>query len=391
MPEPQPRFQPVAPPPIEPPVRMIHVVEEEVLKDLQTVKAKGVDIYNGKEVSLEFIHGDDEIALADYVFLNGAFHLVRAYEKDVVWPREFSEPTAQAGDNISAADDDTSAQPPESPPPPSIPPARPVKTELTYPDASAHRYSEALNQYEYLQRQIRQAQYNIEQAQLTGQSASQDEQTRRLEIGQRNLERLLQQFPALTDLSRDTFPPVNLATAEGRERARKVIMDSDLASVEKGKRVVVLHKADASVETRHPALTPITAKTASRPPMRMALTDLRDAQRDVQHLNNQGLLAQFGNSEQRHNNLLRLQSTRRTLELLLKRFPILPGVAQQEQKNLLGLIYSVIESSRKLEQGTNSNFLSRFWNQAALREESSKMTRGLKLIDQFIATHPGFI
>lgn len=330
-----------------------------VLEDIQRLQTKGVDV-RGKEVTVEFQYGDNDVALADYRFVDGVYYLSKVYDPGVHWPEEVREAGASSS-------------------------GRP-------PDDGSGRRRETLNQYERLRQQIENAQYSVEQAKLTDQPEVVEDQQRRLDIGRRNLKRLLREHPELATLPRPVeFPSINLATAEGRERGRQLVMESNIPTVEKGKRVVLMHTADAAVEIRHPGLRALpTARPIVRPPMRTAFEDLRLAQRDLQRMNNQGLFAQFGNSEARHNNLLRLQSTRRTLELLLKRFPTLPGVAAQDQKDVLGLIYSVIQASKKLEQGSQANFLSRFWNQQALRDESTKIIRGLKHIDQFIATHPGF-
>lgn len=378
-------------------IPMLEVPRGDVLKDLKSLKDKNVDVYSGV-VTVEYVYGDDELALADYAFSDGAFRLVKAYERNVVWPREINEASAHdEGAPPPAAPPAPPEPPPVAPPPappaaPPAPPTPPGPTRPKSPDVGAVKRWEVLNQYDRLQQQIEQAGYNVEQAKLTGQPLVAEEQQKRLEIGRKNLARLLKESPELAALPQlAETPPINLATATGRELARELVMESDLSNVEKGKRVVVLHKADAAVETRHPVRDLPSNKAVVRPPMRMAFEDLREAQRDVQRLNNQGLFAQFGNVEGRHNNLLRLQSTRRTLELLLRRFPILPGVEAQEQKDLLGLIYGVIEASRKLEQGTTANAFSRYWNQRALRDESTKIIRGLKQIDQFIAAHPGFI
>lgn len=354
---------------------VITVTPAQVLEDIQSLRTKGVEVH-GQEVSVEFVHGDNDIALADYRYVDGTYHLVRGYDAGVRWP----ETIIEAGESSPAA---ATAEPPAA------------AVQRPAPDLRSVERWEHINQYYRLAAQIESAQENIEQARLTGQVELMAEQQKRLEIGRRSLQQFTARYPDLAGLPRQAEsrrPPVNLRTAEGRERGRELVMSSSLPAVEKGMRVVATHKADAAAEFRQsaPESRPI-GRVVVRPPMRTAFEDLRQAQQDIQKLNNQGVFSQLLHMESRHNQLLRLESTRRTLELLLKRFPILPGVDPTEQKQLLSVVYRIIQASKQLEQGTRANFLSRLWNQQTLRAEGKKITSGLEYIDRFLTKHPGFV
>lgn len=394
-------------------VVLVVVPEGVVRADIKNLAVKGVPVHD-EVVTVEYSFGDNDMALADYTYADGVYRLVKKYDANVHWPETVAEAGGRPLQLPSERADQTkhgvpflvktptrgpSEFPPlppittVSPPPPvevpPIPPPPPSPVER--PAFETQREWDLLGRYWRLVAQIEDAQLKIEQAKVTGQEQEIPIQSRRLEIGQKNLEQFLGHHPEYRDLPKPMeIPKVDLSTTEGRERARSLLLGSNLPPVEAGKRILATHKADAKIDLVHPVVDKGVGTSAVRPPLKTILTDLKEAQYLVGRLNSVGLFSQLQNAERRHNNLLRLKSTRQSLEYLLKRFSPPPHTEPNLSRDFLSLVHGLVDAVKKLEEGTGKGFLSRWWSQNELTEQNKKIVQGLKKLDQFMQEHRQF-
>ncbi|MEK7539830.1 MAG: hypothetical protein AAB558_01130 [Patescibacteria group bacterium] len=389
-------------------VVMVVVPEGAIQADLQQLEKRGVKVRD-QVVTVEYEYGDNDMALADYQFSDGAFCLVKKYDSNVHWPdvvAEKSKAQEWAGDvpflvkkkpeSISTIPSEGSRSP--EPPPPSPPPAPPPETPPAsptppeWPSFESEREWELLQRYWRLVAQIEDAQLKIEQAKITERRQEIPIQTRRLEIGQKNLQQFLVHHPEYTNLPKPLeVASIDLASVEGRRRAKALLLDSDLSPVEAGKRIIAIEKAGAKIELHHPKLEQGVGTSAVRPPLKTVMTDLKEAQYRVGRLNSLGLLSQLQHGDTRHNNLLRLKSTRQSLEYILKRFSPPPHADSSLSRDFLALLHGVVDAVKKVEQGTQKNFLSRWWSQNELIQQHRKIGQGLKKLEQFTQEHREFV
>lgn len=384
---------------------VLAVVPDGIVRaDIRNLERKGVSVHDSM-ITVEFPYGDNNLALADYEYVDGVYRLVRKYDASVYWPDRVAE-TPQPELFLPKEREDqvkygvpflvksreriVPKAPPVETPPAKVGPA--VSTPPKRPSLQSEREWELLGRYWRLVAQVEDAQLNIDQAKITDRPQEIPIQSRRLEIGQKNLEQFLGHHPEYRNLPKPMeIPKIDLSTVEGRERARTVLLTSDLPPAEVGKRVIATHTADAKIDLAHPGLEKGVGTSAIRPPLKTVLTDLKEAQYLVGRLNSLGLLSQLGQAERRHNNLLRLKSTRQSLEYMLKRFSPPPHVDPNLSRDFLSLIHGVVDAVKKLEQGTQKNFLSRWWSQNDLTEQNKKIVQGLKKLGQFIQEHREFV
>lgn len=375
-------------------VRLVtHVPELEVFKELIALRNK-VDIFTGP-VTVEFIYGDDQIALADYQYAHGRFHFLKSYDLGIDWPDSVDAEGIEKLPSVRVNEDHPSI--PAEPPPPPTPPGASPPPEPPPPTSEPKELVdwEVIDRFNRLVYQVDNAQKSIEVAKMTGQRQAIPEQERRLEIGLTNLVKLLTRYSQLKGMPLpEGIRSLNMTKAADRAQAREWLLEvrtPSIPAVERGKRAVATLKADVAVELQQPVPETARMRSAVRPALRTTFSDLMTAQRDLQRMNNQSLFAQFQNAEARQNNLLRLRSTRSTLEAVLRRFQPAPGVSDRDTYDFLGLVNEVISASNRLEQGSQRNGFSRWWNQETLKADSLKIIRGLKAIDQFLSEHPGMI
>lgn len=393
-------------------VVMVVVPEGAIKADLQQLEKRGVKVHD-QVVTVEYEYGDNNMALADYQFSDGAFRLVKKYDSNVHWPDVVAEKSKalewasiqadqttggvpflvkKKHEPISAlpSEDSRIPAPPSAPTPPSVPPTPPAPPER--PSFESEREWELLERYWRLVGQIEDAQLKIEQAKITGRRQEIPIQTRRLEIGQKNLQQFLGHHPEYTNLPKPLeVASIDVATVEGRRRAKVLLLDSDLPPVEAGKRIIAIEKAEAKIELHHPKLEQGVGTGAVRPPLKTVMTALKEAQYLVGRLNSLGLLSQLQHGDRRHNNLLRLKSTRQSLEYMLKRFSPPPHTESNLSRDFLSLVHGLVDAVKKLEEGTNKSFLSRWWSQNELTEQNKKIVQGLKKLEQFTQEHREFV
>lgn len=365
-----------------------------VMEEVSTLIEKGVSVFE-QVITVEFSTDENTVVLADYKYRDGSFRLIRKYDEYVNWPESVRFPL-EMSDDLPPEDipmgpdpDEEEAAIGEMPPAPPAPPAPPVVTKPTptFTDPAAIKQWEVLTQYWRLKEQVEQADAYLQNPQVIGRNDEATQaQRRRLEIGKRNMAALLEKYPQFRGMPRPVEQhSADLATEEGREEARRVLREAKLPRVEEAKRVIATHKADAQVKLEQ------VAATAVRPPVTTLLSQLGEAQHKVQRLNNLGLFRQLQYGEQRHNNLVVLRSTRESLENMIRRFTPRPQVSQQLNREYVSMLQLVVEAAKKLEQGTQQNFLSRWWQKDQLKEQNQRIMRGLKQLENFTHQHPEFL
>lgn len=341
----------------------IRVQESQVLHDIN-IQRTTQDVTKGL-ITVEFPHGKNEVAIADYEYSGGVFRLVRKYDKDVVWPA-FVNAEPQSG--VLVQEDRVEALP--------------AKVETAGMNATA------VLRYKHYMEQIRNAQDVLRVEILLGNQSGVALQRKRLQANLDGFQGLLNEFPEIEALPQPDVQQqsdIVARPAEIREQLGKL----DMPAAEKTKRVAATVRVEAMQRPGPEEVRDLVGGQRVRVD-KIISEDLHSALRSVRELNN-GAWNRITNDGSRHNAVMRVQSMRRNLERSLRVFRDPVGTATEVGYQYLTAINQVIDACMRVEQVNSRGLLRRIFQNTEARTAERQLATSLQIAEDFLKQYPQFL